>query len=265
MEFLAILLSGLLGLVSPAGFVADQLAEKAIRNQLSSVEQFQVRIDNSPTHQVLQGNLDQVRIAGRGVFPIPEVRIAELEVETDPIHLDPQALRQGKPRLEAPVQAGVRLALTEEDLNRALRSPTAVQRLQKFGISFFRDQEAQEIERYDFIEPQIEFLGNNRLRVQVGLLQEGDTQPTVVVAETGLEVLAGQRLNLIEPVMTVDGQAVPDRLVQSISKGIRDRVDLGRLAEGGIVARLLQLEIDADQLQAAVFVRAEPSVLASGK
>lgn len=68
MEFLTILLSALLGIVSPAGFVLDRVAETAIRNQLDSAEELSVRIDNTPSYRALQGRVDRVRIAGRVGF-----------------------------------------------------------------------------------------------------------------------------------------------------------------------------------------------------
>lgn len=65
MEFFTILLSGLLGLVSPAGLVIDRTAESFIRSRFE-VEQLQVRVDNAPSHQLLQGKVERVLIAGRG-------------------------------------------------------------------------------------------------------------------------------------------------------------------------------------------------------
>ncbi|RKH75069.1 DUF2993 domain-containing protein, partial [Corallococcus praedator] len=120
MEFLTILLSALIGLVSPVGLVADRLAEDQIRNQFDSVEDLQVRIDSVPSYRLAQGRVDRVRIAGRGLSIQPNLRIAALEVETDPIAVD---LSEGV-ELEAPLQAGVRIVLTQEDLTQALRSST---------------------------------------------------------------------------------------------------------------------------------------------
>jgi hypothetical protein len=64
MEFFTLLVSGALGLVTPVGLVVDQAAVGAIRSQLAQVEQLQVRVDNAPTHQLLQGKVERVRVAG---------------------------------------------------------------------------------------------------------------------------------------------------------------------------------------------------------
>jgi len=54
-----IILSGLLGLVSPVGSVIDRTAENAIRSRFEKVEQLQVRVDNAPSYQLLQGKVQR--------------------------------------------------------------------------------------------------------------------------------------------------------------------------------------------------------------
>lgn len=98
MEFFTLLVSGLLGLVTPVGLVVDRTAENAIRSQLAQVEQLQVRVDNAPTHQLLQGKVERVRVAGRSLqLKWQEVRIAALELETDVIELEPRSLEKNDP------------------------------------------------------------------------------------------------------------------------------------------------------------------------
>ena len=61
-----------------------------------------------------------IRVASRGVEPIPDLRIAVLEFETEPIDLNLAAAAPGRsesPLLQQPLQGGVRLVLTEADLN----------------------------------------------------------------------------------------------------------------------------------------------------
>ncbi|MEO0933066.1 MAG: hypothetical protein AAFY21_04680 [Cyanobacteria bacterium J06641_2] len=48
MEFISFLLSGLFGLITPAGVVIDTAAEDAIRSQLVHAEKLQVRVDLVP-------------------------------------------------------------------------------------------------------------------------------------------------------------------------------------------------------------------------
>ena len=89
MEFLTILLSSLFGLVSPTGLVVEKVTSNAVRSQFARVEQLQVRVDNPPSYQLLQGKVQKVRIAGRGLqLKQLNIRLAVLELKTDPIDLD---------------------------------------------------------------------------------------------------------------------------------------------------------------------------------
>jgi hypothetical protein len=117
-------------------------------------------------------------------------------------------------------------------------------------------------ERYEFLNPRVDFLGNNRLRFQVEV-QEKDAQSLAIQLESGLSIIAGQSLQLIEPAVSINGKALSPQLVAGFSSGISNRYNLRTLEEAGITARLLQLDIDTGELKVAGFVRVEASNRAS--
>ena len=259
MEFITILLSGLLAVVSPVGVVIDKVIESNLRSRLNKVEQLQVRVDNTPSYQALQGKVEKVRIAGRGLWLTPNVRIEALELETDPINLDLQRLRQGSeesPRtsLRQPVQAGLRLVLTEADLNQTLQSPTVTARLRSVAGRLLGGS----ADRYEFLNPRVDLLDNDRIRFQVEV-QETNAELLAITVESGLNIVAGQSLQLIEPSVSINGRVLPPVLVGGFAGGIGNRFNLRTLEDAGITARILQLDINADELEIAAFVRADPS------
>ncbi|MFM7427641.1 MAG: DUF2993 domain-containing protein [Elainella sp.] len=269
MEFLTIFLSGLLGLFSPVGLGVEQIAARTIRDQFDQVETLAVRIDNAPNYRVLQGNVERVRIAGRGLYPEAGVRIAALEVETEQIQVDPAQLRQGQFVLKKPLYGGVRLVLTREDINQALRSPQIVEQLRDLSLNFLGDSAAA-LERYELVEPQVEFLDGNRLRLQAvlrsqptrsGAAQTANVQLTIAI-ETGLEVINGRQLQLLDPSVSLDGRPLPSPLVQLLVGGISQRLDLANLEPDGIKARVLTWQLDRDQISLAALVRIDPKFTA---
>lgn len=265
MELLTILLSGLLGLLSPVGIVTDKVIEGNLRSRLNKVEQLAVRVDNTPNYQLLQGKVDRVRIAGRGLWLTPNIRIGELEVETDPVSLDLQRLRQGGRKspiaaLRQPLKAGLHLVLTEKDFNQALQSPAVAARLRLLGSRFLGGSP----ENYEVLNTKIDFLGNNRLRFQVELREKGK-EPQAIALESGFGIAAGHKFQLIEPAVSINGQALSPLLVAGFSSGIGDRLDLRTLEERGITARVLQFKIDNSELEVAAFVQVDPSKQASAK
>ncbi|NJR48842.1 MAG: DUF2993 domain-containing protein [Leptolyngbyaceae cyanobacterium CSU_1_3] len=255
MEFLTIFLSSLIGLVSPTGLVVDRLAEQNIRAQFVAIEQLQVRVDNAPNYQLLGGKVDRVRVAGRGLFPVKEFRLETLELETDAIALQ---RRGGRFKLEQPIQAGVRLVIRPEDINQALRSPTVSTRLRNLGIQLLRRREAQQIERYDILNPQMTFLSDRRVRLQVELQEQGYPEKLTIVAEAEPQIIAGRSLQLANLVILINNQPAPQPIVSAIADGITNRLDLRQLEKSQITARILNFQINPNQLQIAAFVQIRP-------
>ncbi len=258
-ELLTILLSALLAVVSSVGIVTDRVLTGAIRSRLQRAEQLQVRVDNRPNYQLVQGKVERVRLAGRGLWLTPEIRIAALDVETDPIHLDLKRLggadaSSPQSSLQRPLQAGVRLVLTESDLERALQSPAGLARLQQLSSRLF----GQFAERYEFLNPQVRFLGDDRISVQIEIV-EAEAPPLVVTLESGLKFVAGHSLELIEPEVRVDGTALPASLVTELTRDIGQRLDLRSLEAVGVTARLLKFTVRESELEVAAFVRVSPS------
>lgn len=239
--------------------MVDRVAQNAIRKQFASVEQLEVRIDNAPSYQIVQGKADRVRIAGRGLFLAQDIRLDTLELETDPIQLNARRLQRGRLRLEKPLRAGVRLVVTQEDLNRALRSPTVLKRLTSLGIGALGQRETrQRAQRYTLLNPRIALLDNQRLQIQSELQEAGDPATLKIVAESGIEIIAGRQLRLINPLVRLNDEAVPEQVVRSIAQGISAQSDLQQLEKSGTTARILQLQLTPKQINIAAFVQLTP-------
>lgn len=260
MEIISIVLSGLLLVISPVGIVVDQVAEDAIRSRLTDVESLDVRVDNGPSFQILQGRVDRIRIAGRGIVPTPGLRIQLADFETDPIDLDFNSLRRGQVVLDEALQGALHLELSEEDINAFLQSPLFLQQLSEIKIGSLTRAQARERDRYQINNPSVEFLADNRIKISLeleDLVQEGTL---FLEAESGLDITDGDRLTLVGPVLVVNGQPAPDRLVKTLLGNINERLSLRQLEEQGVIARVINLSIEENSLNLALWVRVDPSV-----
>ncbi|NEQ34059.1 MAG: DUF2993 domain-containing protein [Leptolyngbya sp. SIO4C5] len=263
MELITILLSGLLTLISPVGFVVDQVAEDNIRSRLISADELVVRVDNAPSFQLLQGKVDHVRVAGRGIVPVENLRIAAFELETDTVDFNLERLRRGDLQLDAPFQAAMRLELDEQDINQFLASPGVAERLSNLSFDFFSSRRDRRAQRYRLENPQINFIGNNRLQIEVDIKDIVADEVLDVVIETGIAIAGGSDLRLVDPAIAVDGEPAPSQLVQQLIDGINTRLNLQTLETSGVMARVLELKINESTTNLALFVRVEPSVLAA--
>lgn len=274
MEWIVIILSGLLAAISPTGLIIDRVAEKNLRDRVEDVEQLDVRIDNAPSYQVLQGKIDRIRIAGRGVKPIPDLRIAVAELETDPIDVDLQRLRQegGSVFLQAlrqPASAAARLVITESDLNQTLQSPKIRSRLEGIINGLVKRNSGRTASSFKILKTRLDFLTNNRLSFQIQLqpseIQANAAEPIEIKLEVGLNVVSGRSLQLSEPQGTLNGRRLSTRILRGFAEGANEQLDLRRFEKRGITARFLQFNITEEEINIATFVRVEPKTVISNQ
>ncbi|MBZ8180409.1 LmeA family phospholipid-binding protein [Oscillatoria salina] len=259
MEFLTIFLASLLSIFTPGGVIIDSNIENAFRSRFEAVEEFQIRIDNAPSYQIIQGKIERVRLASRGVQLTPDIRLDVLELETDPLDVDWRTLRtrEGKfPQyFRKPIQAGVRLVLTEADLNRALKSPRIKARIEQAVNRALKNFPGTTAEGYELSNLEIEFLGSDRFRLQLRLRQA--EEELKIDLESGLKVLAGKRLELIEPGVSLNDRSIPAVFVNGLANRAKENLDLSKILPPEITARILQLKLETDAIQLAAFLRVE--------
>jgi hypothetical protein len=280
MEILTIALAGLLGIGSSGGIVLDKIAQGKLASQVISVEQQAVRIDNQPNYQVAQGKIARVRIASRGVRLKPGFRIASLDVETDPLAVKLSQLKftnleSLRESLVTPASGVVKLVLTEQDLNQALQSPEIQEGLQKNLNRLIASQAGSTNISYQLSALQLKLRPKNRLQVSFKLSrprakpnrepnspavtsrEKKSSRELAISLELTLKVVDGKALRLLDPQGIVNGRPMSSRLLKGFATGIGDRLNLKTLEADGILARILQLEINEDDLQLIGFARLE--------
>lgn len=259
MELITLVLASLMGVVSAGGLVLDEVAESSLRQSLVEAESLSVRIDNTPSYQIANGAIDRVRIAGRGLFPLEDVRVAAVDIETDAIALDLADLQSGTLTLEEPLIAAARLELTQADLDRALQSPYVVEQLQNLTQAIAGDETLTSLDT--FINPRLDLLADNRLRIEV--LLENDDDPVAIAAEFKLERRSASALAVTDLRLTIDDQPMPDNLLNAATELLEQQLDLRQWEDAGIVARYLHVAITDDTLVLAGIVQVNPEAFHS--
>ncbi|MGB3613218.1 MAG: DUF2993 domain-containing protein [Elainellaceae cyanobacterium] len=259
MEAFTTLLSALIALFSPVGTLTDVVLEDAIQAQIHSADVLEVRMDNRPSYDLLSGRVDRIRIAGRGIYPIPELRVALLDIETDPIDVRVSQLLSGDVRLQRPLQGVARLVITADDINRALRSPAMTAVLEDISIDALGSAIGQ-TQQANLIAPRIALLEGNRIRLQGILQEQGTDDELAITAELGVSVGNGHQLSIEDPKLVTDGIEFPAEILELVVGGLNQQLTLQALEPEGITARLLELDISAEALEAIAFIRVDPSV-----
>ncbi|MDB9419206.1 MAG: DUF2993 domain-containing protein [Microcystis viridis Mv_BB_P_19951000_S69] len=265
MEWLTITLASVLTLLTPAGAIIDTVLAHTLRSQVQKVEQLAVRVDNTPNYQVLQGKIARVRISARGIYPLADVRIEKIELETEPISLDLRQLQQKNGSLAAalrrPAAGALHLVLTETNVNQALQSAAVKEQIQTLINHLIPSRGEFGSTKYQLSQANFNFLNNNRVTLSLQLETQRPDEPAASLnlsLEVGFKLVQGRKIELIEPTATLNGRRISSRLLKGFAEGISTQLDLKNFEKQGIIARLLQLQIDDDKLSIAVFGRIEP-------
>ena len=82
-----------------------------------------------------------------------------------------------------------------------------------------------------------------------------------IVLESGIKVIQGRSIELVDPNATLNGRKISQRILQGVIGSINERLSLKKFEKQGIIARLLELNFDNKEINLAAFVRLEPEVL----
>ncbi|MEN9205745.1 MAG: DUF2993 domain-containing protein [Thermostichales cyanobacterium SZTDM-1c_bins_54] len=258
-------IAGLVALVASLGggvsYLVDQAAQNFLRSQLDQVEVLEVRVESQPNYRLLEGNIDRILVAGRGLERDPFPRIALLEVETDPIRFDPGSLNGGRVALSQPLQAALRIQVTKEDLNAALQAPQLLKQFQNIeaDIPLLGSPDGQP-QRINLRDPQIQFLPEQRIQLSAQLEQilPGGVAPSVeVVFTAGVAIDQGKTVRLVQPQFTIGSVPVPSEITNAFLGGLNEVFDLETLEEDGIVVRILRFSLTPETVDLVGFVRVE--------
>ncbi len=258
MNWITIFLASLTGLFSTPGVGVQEIAKQSLRSQIHDAEVLAVRIDAIPTHQFLAGQIDQVRIAGRGIVLQDGVRIDHLDLETDAIDLDINQLRNGNVGLDQPLRAVVRLGLTTADINQALQSPSVTQSLQDLSLNVLGEGTIGGLNRSDVVEARFTVPQPGRVQLETQLREQGTGEELAIRLGLGVAIANGYQFQFSEPELVANGEAFPAGLLEALLEGVSREFTLRNLELTGITARLLELKIEEERVQIVAFVELAP-------
>ncbi|MBF2056495.1 MAG: DUF2993 domain-containing protein [Cyanobacterium sp. T60_A2020_053] len=246
MEFLITLLTIFNSLLSPIGLVVDKTFTNAIIKNSHAVEEIQVRVENVPTHNFVKGKIDGVKIATRGWVLRENLRLEVFELESDSLKFDFKRIRSlnaenWREIVQSPINLGIRTVVTEADFNGFLQSPNVKSIIAEripTNIPFDIDLDQT---RFEF--------QNGKIIINTEAESRGAPGEVLNISlEFALEVQQGHKLRIIEPKGTFNGQPLSPPLLQGFVDNFNQQLDLKRLENSGIVARLLQFEVKENNL-----------------
>jgi LmeA-like phospholipid-binding len=268
MELVTVILSGLLTLISPVGIVAEETIANRIRAQVQSIDELKIRIDNIPSYQIIEGKVDRIRLSSRGIQVNPDFRISSLDLETDPIDVDLQGIQTVDSTenlakyLQKPAKVALKIGFREIDINLALRSSQIRQLLEDKIAELLPPKEDGTPTRLEIQDLQIDLETNNRIAISATVqnLRSTPENPSFsqVNLEFGIKTPNGRILEIIEPTGRVNDKKLRESILRTFAKRFAARLDLQQLESAGIFVRVLQLNLEPNQLNFVIFIKIDP-------
>jgi hypothetical protein len=268
MELFTVILSGLLTLISPVGVVTDSEIASRIRSRVQSVDELKVRVDNIPSYQIIGGEVDRIRIASRGVRVNPNFRIASLELEAESLDIDLQEIQNiDNPQdfakyLDKPANIAINIGLDERDINEILRSIELRQIIEDRIAEFLPPKSDGTPTRLKIQELQIDLVADDRIAIATRVENPRSTPEnpsfSQINLEFGISIPNGRTIEIINPTGTVNDKKLRESILRAFTRRFTIAFDLQQLEPAGIFARVLQLDLEPNQLNFVTFIRVEP-------
>ncbi len=220
----------------------SKAAEMGLSSQLDEVENLDVDIRTDPL-KVIQGELESVKIEGKGLVMQKELRAETLEVKTGNVAVNPLSVAFGKIELTRPTDADAHVVLTEQDMERAFNSEFIHDKLQNLEVKVNGQPTTLDVRQVHFRLPGD---GKIALSAEVILNQTSETQQisftTVPRVSSG-----GQQISL-EDVQYAEGQDVSPELTAALLERANELLNLSNFELEGISLRLKGLDLQKGKL-----------------
>ncbi|MCP6758862.1 MAG: DUF2993 domain-containing protein [Fischerella sp. CENA71] len=218
-----------------------QAAENTLSKQLDGAEKIDVDVQTDLL-KIVQGQADIVSFAGEGL-EIQEVRIQEIEIQTDNISINPFSAIFGQIELEQPVNTTARIVLKEADINHALNSDFVRSKIKDFDLSVDGETVSLRPEKIQLSLP-----GARTIQID-GFVQIKEPDHT---AQVGFKAVFAPR-TLDQPILMksfkcTQGEGISLNIVVALMNKIKELVNLPYLEFDDVWFRIINMEVQKGSL-----------------
>ncbi|MFN6560091.1 MAG: DUF2993 domain-containing protein [Nostoc sp. ChiSLP01] len=220
----------------------SQEAERRISENLDEVEEIEIDVQTDLLKAV-QGQVDGVSVAGEGLVIQKDIRVQEIKLQTDGIAINPLSAIFGEIKLDRPVNAVVKMTLTEADMNRALSSEFIGKQMQNIDLDVDGEIVSFEPQQIQIFLPsagKIEFRGKMLLK------EKGNTRPLAFTA------IARPRKRsqpaMLESFNCTEGEGVSIELVTALMHKAKELMSIPYFKWEDIIFNIKDVEVEIGNL-----------------
>ena len=222
--------------------VLSQAAEMTLSSQLDEVENIDVDVRTNPL-KLVQGQADSIAFAGQGLVMQKDIRVQDIQLQTDSIAINPLSALFGQIKLDQPMDATARVVLTETDINRALNSEYIRSNMQNLELNVDRKTVAMEMQQMELLLPgdgKMVFSGKTLLH------EMNHTRPLSFTATIQPRTLS-QPL-LLEKFDCTEGEGLSVEFIIALMKRLNELADLPHYEIEGTALRIKDMDVQVGSL-----------------
>jgi hypothetical protein len=233
----------------------SQVAESSISHQLDKVEQIDIDVQTNIV-KIFQGQVDKISLAGQGLVIQENLRVQEIELQTDSVAINPLSAIFGEIKLNQPVNAIARIVLTEADINSALTSDMISGLLQNLELNV-----DGEIVSFEPRHTQILLPGDGKIEIKGNVLlkETGDTR----LLDYSLILIPRQpsQTPMVQSFHCTGGKGISVELIIACMEKVKELIKLPYFEWDDMVFNLKEMEVQKGNLLVVVeaHVRQIPS------
>lgn len=233
----------------------SQVAESSISNQLDKVEQIDIDVQTNIV-KIFQGQVDKISLAGQGLVIQENLRVQEIEVQTDSVAINPLSAIFGEIKLNQPVNAIARIVLTEADINSALTSEMIRGLLQNLELNV-----DDEIVSFDPQHTQILLPGDGKIEIKGNVLLKETGDPRLLDYSLILIPRQPSQTPMVQSFHCTRGKGISVELIIACMEKVKELIKLPYFEWDDMVFNLKEMEVQKGHLLVVVeaHVRQIPS------
>jgi hypothetical protein len=193
--------------------------------------------------KLIQGELESVKIEGKGLVMQKELRAETLEVKTGNVAINPLSVAFGKIELTRPTDADAHVVLTEQDMERAFNSQFIHDKLQNLEVNVNGQPTTLDVNQVQFRLP-----GDGKIALGAEVILNKTSETQQVSFTTVPRVSSGGQQISLEDVQYAEGQNVSPELTAALLERASELLDLSNFELEGISLRLKGLDLQKGKL-----------------
>lgn len=220
----------------------NMAAEMGLSSQLDTAEEIDIDVQTDLL-KIIMGHADSVAIAGQGLVVQEDIRVQEMQLQTDGISVDPLSAILGQIKLNQAVNATARIVLTEQDINRALSSQYILSRAQNLELNVDGKPVKLGMQQMELYLPD----GDKMVFKGKTVIHEIDKTQQVGFTSTFRPRNTKQPV-LVESFQCLDGQSISLEVAVALMEKIKELVNSPYIEVEQMTFRILDMEVKAGSI-----------------